>query len=426
MAIRGCERAGRDCPAAARARGRRVRDRRCAARDPALAEVFGTQLPELVVATDRDRAAGGMPVDGSGGIGGRAEQIRDLLAPPAVIAHGPGLARAWASMISALDRWVYVPRSGRDYDAIVTTFKDHVRAVSDELAAANLGYYLEGDIVLTGAYAHAIVYAYRVEDVALVYADGRPRRVLGLRRLDDLSIEHAMMGMQSEDLGDPVLLLDQIDTHVLHTLLPTLTGMSDYPLGDPSWDASEAGAKLSATAATAVRGELTAMLPLRVLSSLVAASVRRHEAQHGLDADRETRLPYPDALARLIGDANDRFGQPRNFADHCRNELSAYTSQIANDPVTPKTAYFQLAHFAFARHTWGTPESYAAVVVSEGLARNLGAPVAPVIHDGQIDRDRLATAATTIARAAPDALRAAARATWHDLYAEDITTISDR
>jgi hypothetical protein len=186
------------------------------------------------------------------------------------------------------------------------------------------------------------------------------------------------------------------------------------------------------TRVVAIEDELSSQEAPRIAGrcqQLVAATVRRHEAQHGLDDDREPRLPYPEALEVHIGAAEDRLGHPRNFADHCRNELSAYTSQIANDPVTPKTAYFQVANFAFDRHMWGTPESYAAVLISEGLARHLGPegePGLPIIHDGEIDRARMAAAARVVAGATPAALRAAARATWHDLYGEDITAIVDR
>jgi hypothetical protein len=467
--------------------------------DPALALVLEQSLPELVASADEDRQSGAMRSPR------RAELVLALLGDPAVTAHGTPFTRAWDDMITGLESWVHVPKSGRSYDAVVTTFKDRVRAVSDQLAAAGLGYYLEGDVITSGTTQHALVYAYRVEQVTFVVAHAEPRRLLELRRLDHLNFAHAMMGMQSEDLGDPVLLLDQIDEHVARKILPVLAPRAAYPLGDDSWGQLDEGRSLRAAAGVAVRGEIAAALgsdapaaaatgallaertailarwssdlyrigwripradtlflpdgylaPLagavpryqtdrvatiedglaragaaRValhVQILVANSVRRHEAQHGLDADRDPRLPYPDALGREIGDAEDRAGHPRNFADHCRNELSAYTSQLANDPVTPKTSYFQLVGFAFDRHDWGTPESYAAVVLSEGLAAHLapGAGAPPqVIHGGEIDRTRLAAIAQLVAAAPPDVLRAAARATWRDFYGEDIAAITD-
>ena len=84
--------------------------------------------------------------------------------------------------------------------------------------------------------------------------------------------------------------------------------------------------------------------------------------------------------------------------------------------------------FAFERRLWGTPESFAAVILSERLAAHLAVGAGPpleVIHDGAIDRARLTAMARGIAAASPDALRAAARATWRDLYDEDYTPIVD-
>ena len=63
----------------------------------------------------------------------------------------------------------------------------------------------------------------------------------------------------------------------------------------------------------------------------------------------------------------------------------------------------------------------------DGFARHLGGgDHAPVIHDGAIDRDRLAAVATPIARASGADLRAAASALWTELYGEPLTVITDR
>lgn len=163
------------------------------------------------------------------------------------------------------------------------------------------------------------------------------------------------------------------------------------------------------------------------LYQLVANSVRRHEAQHGIDDDRDPPLAYPDELAEHIGHLEDAKGKHRDYQHHVHAELSAYISQIANDPVTPQLAYWHVAGFAFDRHAWGSPESYVGVLVTEHLARHLRvAPQDDLIHDGEIDRDRLAARAIPIAAASAEKLRAAARATWLDLFGEPIVPIVDR
>src|SRR5207249_5876376 len=67
-------------------------------------------------------------------------------------------------------------------------------------------------------------------------------------------------GMQSHELGDPVLLLDQIDHHVTARVLPVLAPRASYELAEDTWVAAEPGKSLAAAAGAAVRGELVAQL----------------------------------------------------------------------------------------------------------------------------------------------------------------------
>ena len=414
----------------------------------------------------------------------------------AIASKGPALAKAWTEMIDMLDRWVTIPASSMDFDELATELRRKVRAVSDQLAAAGIGYYLEADLFSGSDTAHAVVYSYRVEEVVFVKAAAQPRRVLSLRRLDTINLQHSLLGMQSQELGDPVLLLDQIDEHVASQVFPVLAEGAPYELAEEMWLGTEPGKSLAATAGAAVRHELDAalgadaaaagkiaallreraelvdawrkdleahqmvmpstdelFLPQTLLDSLdgyvpgtqlrrakdideeiavlegpriaskchqlVAASVRRHEAQHGLDDDRAEPLRYPPAL-------EEHLGEPNRSVDRVRAELSAYVSQLANDPVTPQFSLWNVARFAFMRRTWGTPECYAGVLIAEGLARHLNiASAGPVIHDREIDRSRLATLLAPMATLPGDQLRAAARAVWKDLYDEDLIPIED-
>ncbi|MBA3458252.1 MAG: hypothetical protein H0T42_34540 [Deltaproteobacteria bacterium] len=465
--------------------------------DPAIAELFIEQLTALVIESDRDRQNGGLDKD-------RKAHSIALIGAPAIATHGPALVKAWAEMLAMLDRWVHVPASSREFRDIAREFRHKVRAVSDQLAAAGIGYYLEGDVLTrsTGA-ANALIYTYRVEEVAFVTAGTQPRRVLSLRRLDRLNMTHTLLGMQSAELGDPVLLLDQIDEHVATHVLPVLAPDAPYELADETYQRHE-GAAIAKIAGDAVRRELAAafgpdatrahqiaallaerallveewraimdrknwrlartdnlFLPANLIESLegdvpayqrrrateieeklaeleapriasrchqlVAATIRRHEAQHGLDEDREEPLRYPKLLEAHLGDATDDDGEPRRSVESARAELSAYTSQLANDLVTPQLSLWNVARFAFNDRQWGTSESYAAILIVEGLARQLklDSP-GPVIHDRQIDRVRLASLMERLAKTDGPTLRTAARGLWRELYGEDIVLIVDR
>jgi hypothetical protein len=89
------------------------------------------------------------------------------------------------------------------------------------------------------------------------------------------------------------------------------------------------------------------------LHELVANSLRRHEAQHGLDHEHPSQLAYPAELAAHLGPLEDRDRKPRPDAALTRAELSAYLSQIANDPVTPQLEYWHVTSVAFDDHVWG-------------------------------------------------------------------------
>jgi hypothetical protein len=158
------------------------------------------------------------------------------------------------------------------------------------------------------------------------------------------------------------------------------------------------------------------------IHDLVSATVRRHEAQHGFDYDRDTELRYPTQLQDFLGAPHDAEGNPSRIVRSARAELSAYLSQVANDPVTPQSTLWHLGGQAFHRDRRGTGEYYAAIVLFEGLARHLGIATEPSRY---VTREQLAKSALAIADAPGDKLRAAASALWTELYGEPLTTIVD-
>jgi hypothetical protein len=158
------------------------------------------------------------------------------------------------------------------------------------------------------------------------------------------------------------------------------------------------------------------------LHDLVAATVRRHEAQHGFDYDRDTELRLPTQLQDFVGLPTDDDGNPRGFVRSARAELAAYLSQIANDPLTPQASLWHLGSQLFDRDRRGTGEYYAGIVIVEGLARHLGSAQT---GERYVSRETLAQQATVIAAAPPDKLRAAAKALWSELYGLPPTSIVD-
>jgi hypothetical protein len=466
-------------------------------RDNQIERLLVEEFTRLVVETSQDR-------ESSFDNPQRKARTKRLADAPAFAAHGPALQTAWRDMLDALDKWVHEPISGPSFETINRALRTKIRAVSDQLVALGIGYYLEGDVLHVGGGVYPIIYAHRVEEVVFVTAGGKPRRVLSLRRLDRLNIVKTLLGMQSPELGDPVLMLDQIDEHVATKILPVLRHDAPFPFSDKDWMATPEGASIAKIAGKAVRAEflaalhadagaasqiaaliaerntqldnwrdelhrqglrisrtdelflpdgLLAQLEGKVPSSqrdriaaiddeiarlegpriasrahqLVAATIRRHEAQHGLDDEREQMLRYPKRLEELLGPAELENGTPRRIVERARHELSAYTSQLANDPVTPQFSLWNVAQFAFSSRSWGTPESYAGILLIEGLAKHLGITSdGPIVHDRQIDRARMGRLAMELSTVPGPKLQAAAVAVWLDLFDEPIVPIVDR
>lgn len=451
--------------------------------DPALAALLARELPALLTACDQ-RAPDLEP------------QRLALRAPAAITAHGAALASAWATLIDALGVWANAAEDNPVRAELADQLASLARGVSDAFAAAGLGYFVEGEVVALGDRRHAVVYAYRVEDVRFVSAGARSRRVLSVRRLDDLAIRHALLGLESPELGDPVVLLDRIEAHVATTTLPVLARGTPYRLGDASWMALDEARAVARAAGDAVRAELarglgadaeaaadvagllveragilerwrsdlatrnltladfeSLFLPDGILDQLsevvsptsrrkveaiedelaaldaprIAARVqdlivhttRHHEAQHGFDEEALMHAGQLD-IGAIPGVGVTRLPESE------RGEISAYISQIANDATTPQLAYWHLANFAFDRHQWGRTEADAAVLITAGLAKHLHVALdGDLIKRGQVDRRALAVVGKAIAGVSGEALRAAARATWQDLFDAPLAMMVD-
>ncbi|HTL33219.1 MAG TPA: hypothetical protein VL326_08845 [Kofleriaceae bacterium] len=345
------------------------------ASDPKLEAFLIDNLTQLLIETDADRLG---ETEGAP----RARRVSELRNAKEMAAYGPRLAVAWRELIDALDRWANLPVGGRRVRDAVDELGKKAQAVSNEFAQLGLGYYLQGDALL-GHTAHAIVFVYRVEDVTFVHVGGERRRVLGLRRLDKLDLDLAMLGRQSDESPDPVVLLDRIDHFVETKVEPLLA--SDTGAGFEIADEFRAAGVTDRSAMT----------------KLIVGTVRRHEARHGLDLERIDLgypLRYPHALAAI-------FGSRSKGTMRTELELAAYLSQIGNEPILPKLALWNLMNVG-AGHK-GTAEAYAARIIIDGLARKLDVRDDQLLSQGD------------------DTLRTGARLLWVDLYGEPMLPITD-
>lgn len=362
---------------------------------------------------------------------GAPAELRD---PPALAPYGAPLRAAWRDLVDAValpDRRGAADLPGAaglsaPRRAASAELSARARALSDQLAGAGLGYTLDAAAAIDpGAAGSIALAAYRIEDVAFVRAGTRRVRVLGVRPVASPATapgghELSALGVSRPGLEDPLVLLARVDAKIEQQLLPVLGG-APLAIGGAGWAGSPASRHLAQAAGQAVRRELLAALGAAAASpaatasrlrGLVAASIGRHEAQHGLDRAGGA-LAHPQALVHALGRVDAA------FALRARHELSAYLSQLASDTWLPQAVLWALARHAFRDSIAGIEEAYVAVVVLDRLARHRGAPPAapPLVRDdGRVDRDRLAASAAPLAALSTLELRAAAAAGWEELF----------
>jgi hypothetical protein len=334
---------------------------------------------------------------------------------PVALARWPEVADAWRAMIEAVESY----GEGDDEDLRV-----RVQVVSDQLAGAGLGYFVDVELPLGGT---PVLIGYRVEKVTFVRADRDRIRVLDMRRLAGRAERKPWLGMKPEGFADAIVLRDHVETYVRLELLPVLEGYR-YELADDAW-AHTKQAKAAANAATrAIRRELATAVGARAdagprIEKLLVASVRHHEAHHGYEQDREP--VQPEVLVAHVGPI--RSGRKVDErALRARNELSAYTSQIASDMWMPQVALWSLARHAFRPARRNSPEAVAAVVVLEGLARQLGISTqGTALRGDAIDREKLAELVGPLSAVPTIELRSAAARLWAELFGTQLVRLVD-
>ena len=485
--------------------------------NPAVTRTFAEDLPEFLIRLDRlakarqasapaaelqgaevalDAASQRvLDPDARRGIGDRAAaQLERLLAAARAASLGqagqPGQGQPGQG------------QPGPSADAANEALMEATGAFDDELAAAGLGYFVDGDVITDRRTGQRLVilYSFTVESVSLFSSGSATVRALDLRRLDRLNWSHALLGFTRPHLREALVLLDQVDAQLVTYILPGLGPgegielFDDQEDGEPEEPAPAARAAVEKRAGELVRLEygatsgldaaraekmgrllarrqtlalgwqkslaarrivlqlpsrlrlgpdyessLEGMVPRAELAELVAIdeelgepaflttyaklrdalvdSVERHEVQHRLDFSRQGGLPMPSALKAYVGPAPPQGGEAFRFAQLARAELSAYLAELSRDPRTTRVNLTMIARFLFKRSLSGTAESYAALVIFEGLGAELSLPAeTPFVQSGQIKRDAVASLYLALSALPPADLRAAAARLWEKLF----------
>ena len=463
--------------------------------DAVIRRVFSADLPAFVIALDRwsaARHAGAPPAELAATDAEMSVARERALGKDAQRALGESVSKALGALLAAA-RTAAQARPGDTGDGADEGVAEAAGALDDELAAAGLGYFIDGDVIHDGEDGRRLViaYAFAVERVHLFAAGDATVRALHLRRIDHLNWSHTLLGFTRPHLSAAAVLLDQLDEQILTLVAPGLAAGAALPLFEPEAD-GELRARIEARAGELARaeygalpgidaaavGKLAALLgrrrvlfdgwgkratdrglalsipvklrlpegltgPLGTLASktelaelralddalggdapgtafaavrdALAASVERHEVQHRLDATRRSPI-MPKVLADRVGPLQ-LDGHEQGRATTARAELSAYLAELARDTRTGRVGLGMVARFLFDRRLHGTAECYAALVILEGLAAELGvAQDAPLVAGGAVDRRGAGKLYLGLVELPPEQLRAAAKRLWERLF----------
>jgi len=157
----------------------------------------------------------------------------------------------------------------------------------------------------------------------------------------------------------------------------------------------------------------------RAIESAELLSIARHEAQHRVDYEDDRLVAVPDALAAYTGRTESE-DQVNRLAERSNAELSAYLSQVAREPERARSHLVQISRFVMNRDAWGMPESYAALVIFETLARELGISHGALVVARRIQRGELAAIFLAARGRSGAEIAGAASRSWSELYGVEL------
>jgi hypothetical protein len=274
--------------------------------DAALEAMLRDGLATAVIAVDRytralDKGDHVDPAD-------LAAKLNALARRTEITSLSPALAKAWTALMSQLVAWSNLSPQVEVFETASNELVMRTHDVSFQLAALGLGYFLDADVTTRGSSRDAWLYAYRVEQVSLVERDHEPMRVLNLRRLDQLNYAESKLGMQGEELGDPLVLLDQIDENVTTRDLRVLAATGSFRIGGDDWmNGNTTAVELRAKVDGAVRRELTAALGVDGANGAAVGALLDERAallgdwrHHGMGLRTITTVFLPDSLLEQV------------------------------------------------------------------------------------------------------------------------------
>ncbi|MBK8259272.1 MAG: hypothetical protein IPK82_42275 [Polyangiaceae bacterium] len=141
-----------------------------------------------------------------------------------------------------------------------------------------------------------------------------------------------------------------------------------------------------------------------------------------VDYERE-KIVVPKPILDILGIEKADDALDSEFAMYTAGETSAYLAELARGTDPPSLTLLTLAEFAFNRDLWGGAYCYAALIVMDGLAGQLGIQGEPLLAHRQINRAALTQRFLGITNKSEGDIRNAARQVWERWYEAKLSDV---
>lgn len=171
-------------------------------RETAAGALLGEQLPSYVMALARADEQ-------------RVATVRASLAEGATQAVGEEPARALGAVFDSME----AVRKSQE-PAAIDEFRAAVAGLSRALGDAKLPYFVDGELLPGKEGVQPLLLTYYVQSEAVARGPEGPIRVVQLWRLDDLNVAHGYLGFTRPHTPAALVLLDQVEEHLVQITLP--------------------------------------------------------------------------------------------------------------------------------------------------------------------------------------------------------------
>jgi hypothetical protein len=257
--------------------------------DPAR-RAFQTHLPAFVIALDEWTR------------GSTSERERALGAGEAALLSTDTRGALGGAAFAALEKLVAAARSAAtarlDDPDSADELARRVRDLNEALAAADLPFWIDSDVITSGAQRVVLVFSFSIEGVNRYRSGKVALRALHLSRLDQLNWTYRAFGFTATR-RDAVVLVDMIDERLVGSLLPALVADDAAVFDvDTASSAERWLRKLTASATAVIRADLPAAArqPLDELATQLARRAALFEQFNDRLAARGIALETPSML----------------------------------------------------------------------------------------------------------------------------------